>query len=121
MVQNLGPVIIKEARDGPEYLFISFDIDVIDPAFTPGNGTPEPGGLLIREALSITRRLCAESNVVGFELVELNPLVDPPKHLTTNNANRVVRECLTGMAMRKKGLTHKNYLSPLTKGHGQKP
>ncbi len=113
--------VIKEAQDGPEYLFISFDIDVIDPAFTPGTGTPEPGGLLIREALAISRRLCAESNVVGFELVELNPLADPSKYLTANNANRVVRECLTGMAMRKKGLTEKNYLSPLTKSHGQKP
>ena len=34
---------IKEANDGPEYLFISFDVDVIDPAFMPGTGTPEPG------------------------------------------------------------------------------
>ena len=112
--------VIKEANEGPEFLFISFDIDVIDPAFTPGTGTPEPGGLLIREALSISRRLCAESNVVGFELVELNPLADPSKYLTANNANRVVRECLTGLAMRKKGITEKGYLSPLTKSHGQK-
>ena len=37
--------VIKEARDGPEYLFISFDIDTIDPGFAPGTGTPEPGGL----------------------------------------------------------------------------
>jgi agmatinase len=111
--------VIAEAQDGPKYMFISFDIDVVDPAFVPGTGTPEPGGLLIREALEITRRLCAESNVVGFELVELNPLADPSKHLSTNNANRIVRECLTGMAMRKKGLTQKHYLSPLTKEHGQ--
>ena len=111
--------VIQEAKDGPEYVFISFDIDVIDPAFTPGTGTPEPGGLLIREALQITRRLCAESNVIGFELVEFNPLADPSKHLTANNANRIVRECLTGIAMRKKGLTQDNYLSPLTKSHGQ--
>ena len=64
------------------------------------------------------RRLCAESNVVGFELVELNPLVDPT-YVSAMNANRVVRECLTGMAMRKKGLTGKHYLSPLTTDHGQ--
>ena len=66
--------IIKEANDGPEYLFISFDIDVLDPAFVPGTGTPEPGGLTPREAFPLVRRLCAESNVVGFELVELNPV-----------------------------------------------
>jgi agmatinase len=110
--------VIEEANDGPEYLFISFDIDVIDPAFVPGTGTPEPGGLLPREAFPIVRRLCAESNVVGFELVELNPLVDPT-YVSAMNANRVVRECLTGLAMRKKGLTGKHYLSPLTVEHNR--
>lgn len=110
--------IIKEANDGPEYLFISFDIDVLDPAFVPGTGTPEPGGLTPREAFPIVRRLCAESNVVGFELVELNPLIDPT-YVSAMNANRIVRECLTGLAMRKMGLTDKHYLSPLTTDHGQ--
>lgn len=110
---------IKEANDGPKYLFISFDIDVIDPAFVPGTGTPEPGGLTMREANMIVRRLAAESNVVGFELVELNPLVDPT-YVSALNANRIIREALTGMAMRKMGLTEKHYLSPLTKQHGRK-
>ena len=110
--------IIKEANDGPKYLFISFDIDVMDPAFVPGTGTPEPGGLTPREAFPIVRRLCAESNVVGFELVELNPLIDPT-YVSAMNANRIVRECLTGIAMRKMGLTGKHYLSPLTEHHGQ--
>jgi agmatinase len=64
------------------------------------------------------RRLCAESNVVGFELVELNPLVDPT-YVSAMNANRIVREALTGMAMRKLGLTGKHYLSPLSTDHGQ--
>jgi agmatinase len=66
---------------------------------------------------------CAESNIVGFvgfELVELNPLADPSYYLTANNANHVVRECLAGRAMRKKRLTERNYLGPLTKSHGQK-
>lgn len=111
--------VIREAQDGPEYLFISFDIDTLDPAFVPGTGTPEPGGLTPREAFPIVRRLCAESNVVGFELVELNPLIDPT-YVSAMNANRLVRECLTGVAMRKKGLTQPHYLSPLTKEHGQK-
>ena len=62
--------VIKEAKDGPEYLFVSFDIDTLDPSYVPGTGTPEPGGLTPREAFPIVRRLCAESNVVGFELVE---------------------------------------------------
>ena len=66
----------------------------------------------------IVRRLAAESNVVGFELVELNPLVDPT-YVWALNANRLVREALTGMAIRKMGLTQKHYLSPLTKDDGR--
>ncbi len=104
---------IREAKDGPEYLFISFDIDVIDPAFMPGTGTPEPGGLTPREAFPIVRRLCAESNVVGFELVEFIPYRDPG-YVTALNCNRILREAMVGIAMRKKGLTEKHYLSPLT-------
>lgn len=110
--------VIREAQEGPEYLFISFDIDTLDPAFVPGTGTPEPGGLTPREAFPIVRRLCAESNVIGFELVELSPHMDPT-YVSALNANRIVRACLTGMAMRKLGLTDPNYLSPLTKTHGQ--
>jgi agmatinase len=94
--------VIKEAKDGPEYLFISFDIDALDPSFVPGTGTPEPGGLTPREAFPIVRRLCAESNVVGFELVELSPMLDPT-YVSALVANRIVRECMTGLAMRKKG------------------
>ena len=116
-----GPVmedIIQEAKDGPEYLFISFDIDVLDPAYMPGTGTPEPGGLTPREVFPLVRRLCAESNVVGFDLVELLPYRDPG-YTTVLNANRIVRECLTGLAMRKKGIADEHYLSPLTVDDGR--
>lgn len=108
--------VIKEAKNGPEYMFISFDIDTLDPAFVPGTGTPEPGGLTPREAFPIVRRLCAESNVVGFELVELSPMLDPT-YVSAMNANRIIKECMTGIAMRKKGLTEPHYLSPLTEHH----
>jgi agmatinase len=112
--------VIREANEGPEYLYISFDIDVLDPAFVPGTGTPEPGGLTPREVFPIVRRLCAESNVIGFELVELSPIMDPT-YVSALNANRIIKEALTGMAMRKLGLTEPHYLSPLTKSHGQPP
>ena len=64
------------------------------------------------------RLLVADLQHYGFELVELNPLVDPT-YVSAMNANRIVRECLTGLAMRKLGLTEPGYLSPLTRGHGQ--
>jgi len=105
--------IIREANDGPEYIFVSFDIDVMDPAYTPGTGTPEPSGLTARETFPLIRRLCAESNVVGFELVELLPY-RAGGYETVLNSERIVRECLVGIAMRKKGLSDKAYLAPLT-------
>ena len=105
--------IIREANDGPEYLFISFDIDVMDPAYMPATGTPEPNGLTPRETFPLIRRLCAESNVVGFELVELLPY-RAPGYETVLNSERIVRECLVGIAMRKKGIAEKHFLSPNT-------
>lgn len=109
--------VIREAKEGPEYLYISFDIDSLDPAYTPGTGTPEPGGLTTREAFPIVRRLCAEVDVVGFELVELLPYRDPG-YTTVLNSNRIVRECLVGLALRKKGIKQEHYLDPITSGGG---
>lgn len=110
--------VIKEANDGPKYVFVSFDIDTIDPAYVPGTGTPEPGGLTPREAFPILRRLCAESNVVGFDPVEYAPDRDPG-YVSGLVANRILRECLTGIAMRKKGITEKHSLNPLTVDDGR--
>ena len=106
--------VLDEANDGPEYLHISFDIDVMDPAYTSGTGTPVPGGLTPREVFYIVRGLCSENNLVGFDLVELNPLVDPG-YTTALNAKQVVDECMTGVALRKLGLGNRDYLSPLTR------
>jgi len=61
----------------------------------------------------LIRRLCAENNLVGFDLVEYNPLADP-SYTTALNANRLIQECLTGIAMRKTGIDEKDFLSPLT-------
>ena len=109
--------VIKEARES-EYIFISWDVDVMDPAFVIGTGTPEPGGLLPRQAHRIMRRLCAESNVIGVDIVELAHERDQT-YLSTMNVNRVIRECLTGIALRKKGIDEADYLSPLTTDDGR--
>lgn len=103
--------ILKEVRDIGKPLFVSFDIDVIDPAFMPGTSTPEPGGMYMREAMPLMRRLCAENNVVGVEIVELRPDSDPG-YTTMLNSKAILRQCLNGLAMRKKGLTEPGYLHP---------
>jgi agmatinase len=106
---------VSEALDGPEFLYISFDIDVLDPAYAPGTGTPEPGGFTTREVFPVIRRLCHEARVVGFEVVEVAPASDPT-YVTALNANRVILEALTGLAMRKLGLPGPHYLAPFTSG-----
>lgn len=108
--------IVAEASEEGRRIHISFDIDVIDPAFTVATGTPVPGGLDMREAISIVRRLCAESNVVGFDLVELHPALDPTYKTTLNSAH-IVKACLTGLAMNKEGKSAEHYLSPLSSEH----
>jgi agmatinase len=108
--------VVAEASEDGRKLHISFDIDVIDPAFTPATGTPVPGGLNMREAISIVRRLCAEANVVGFDLVELHPALDPTYKTTLNSAH-IIKACLTGIAMNREGLTATHYLSPLSSEH----
>jgi agmatinase len=106
---------LSEALDGPRHLYLSFDIDVLDPAYAPGTGTPEPGGLTTREVFPIVRRLCHEAHVVGLEVVEVAPAHDPT-YVTALNANRVILEALTGLAMRKRGLPGPHYLDPGTSG-----
>ena len=108
--------VVAEASEDGRKLHISFDIDVLDPAFTPATGTPVPGGINMREAITIVRRLCAESNVVSFDLVELHPALDPT-YKTTLNSAYIIKACLTGLAMNKEGMTEEHYLSPLSSEH----
>jgi agmatinase len=85
---------------GFDHLFLSFDIDVCDPAFAPGTGTPEPGGITAREALRAVRRLAWEVGLAGMEVVEVCPPYDP-SDITALLANRLVLEALSGLALRK--------------------
>lgn len=108
---------LAEVRDGPEYIFISVDTDVLDPAWAPGMGTPEPGGMSLRELFPMLRALGVQNKVVGIDLVEVNPLVDPT-YRTKLVAVRILRELLTGVAMRKKGIEDPMYLDPQWIDHG---
>ena len=63
-----------DGLDGPVY--ISVDVDGLDPAFAPGTGTPVPGGLTTRELKSVLRRLRGKQ-VVGGDIVEISPGFDP--------------------------------------------
>jgi agmatinase len=66
---------LEVAWKGAKAVWLSFDIDSVDPAFAPGTGTPEPGGLTSREALRMLR-LAAREGLVGLEVVEVSPPYD---------------------------------------------
>lgn len=108
---------LAEATDGVDYIFVSIDTDVLDPAWAPGMGTPEPGGMNLRELFPMLRALGVANKIVGVELVELNPIVDPT-YRSKLVAVRMLREVLTGIAMRKKGITDPYYVDPLWKDSG---
>jgi agmatinase len=93
--------IVEQTADA-EHLFLSVDVDVLDPAFAPGTGTPEPGGMTTRELLAAVRRLARERSVVGIEVVEVSPPYDQ-SGITAMAAHRVVLETLSAVALRRSG------------------
>ena len=91
------------ATDDCDGVFLSIDVDVVDPGMAPGTGTPEPGGLTSRQLLDAVRRCGIELPVVGADIVELAPPFDGPGEITAMLANRLVLEVLSGIAYRRFG------------------
>ncbi|MFI5282445.1 MAG: agmatinase [Candidatus Dormibacterales bacterium] len=90
------------ALDDCDGVFLSVDLDVVDPGMAPGTGTPEPGGLTGRQLLDAVRRIAIELPVVGADVVEVAPAYDTAD-ITAFLANRVVLELLSGIAFRRRG------------------
>ncbi len=90
---------IEVVGDGP--VFISVDIDVLDPAFAPGTGTPEPGGMTSTDLLNACRKIAAQVDLVGADLVEIIPTGVGSADITALAGDRIVRELLTGVAIRR--------------------
>jgi agmatinase len=93
-----GIVERMAARVGDRPVYVSVDIDVLDPAFAPGTGTPEAGGMTSRELLAVLRGL-ADLNVVGADLVEVAPAYDHAQ-ITGIAAAHVAYEIVSAMARR---------------------
>jgi agmatinase len=92
---------IEAVGEGPVYLTV--DVDVLDPAFIPGTGTPEPGGMTATDLLLGVRTVAAELDLVGVDVVEVIPTAVGSADFASLIADRVVREALTGVAMRRRG------------------
>jgi len=91
---------IAEALDGPDAVYISVDIDVLDPGSAPGTGTPEPGGFLPRELLRAVRRIAGAVEIAGMDIVEVSPPYDHAE-VTAMAANRVALECISALAAKR--------------------
>jgi agmatinase len=103
--RGIGAVVdeaIAFAAERAPRTYLTVDIDVLDPAFAPGTGTPEPGGLTTRELLRSVRRIAAALDLAAADLVEVSPPYDPAG-TTAWAGHRVVLEILSGMALRRSG------------------
>jgi len=91
---------IINALRGIETVYLSLDIDVLDPAFAPGTGTPEGGGLTTREAIEIVRAALAELPVKAMDIVEVAPPLDH-SNITSLSALKIIYEVFAGLVSKR--------------------
>ncbi len=91
---------LESVGEGP--VFLTVDVDVLDPAFAPGTGTPEPGGMTPGELLPAVRHIAESLELAGVDVVEVIPTAPGSADITALVADRIVREALTGIALRKR-------------------
>jgi agmatinase len=94
---------VRIAGDGP--VFLTVDVDVLDPAFAPGTGTPEPGGMTSVELLKAVREVASRLDLVGADVVEVIPTAVASADVTALVADRIVRQILNGIALRRRRTT----------------
>ena len=92
-VDRAMDIALEIAWKDADAVYLSFDIDVFDPGYAPGTGTPEPGGMTPREGLKAVRRAAAEG-LVGMDLVEISPPYDHAD-ITSLLGARVVMDTLS--------------------------
>jgi len=102
---------VQRATDGTDAVWVSFDVDVMEPAYCPGTGEPEPGGLVPREAIYMVREVVKALDPAnfGFDIVEVSPAYDASDTnsynggITSGFANRLIIEVLGSMALAAQG------------------
>ena len=90
--------VIADTEEDGRPVYLSVDVDALDPAFAPGTGTPEPGGLTTRELLRAIRRIATAVPIAGMEVVEVAPPYDHAD-ITALAAHRCVLEALSAIAV----------------------
>lgn len=87
-VTDYGTAWVLNQIPESDNLYVTIDIDVLDPSIAPGTGTPEPGGLTYNQLKDILTNLKDKGDILGFDVVEVNPLFDPSE-LTSLTAARL--------------------------------
>ena len=111
---------VQRATDGTDAVWLSFDVDAMDPAYAPGTGEPEPGGLIPREAIYMVREIvkALDPENFGFDVVEVSPAYDTSDTnsynggVTSGFANRLIIEVMGSMALAEKGLDEGSPIKP---------
>ncbi len=85
-------------NSGIKYLYISIDIDALDPSIAPGTGFAMPGGLSYRELWQILKKITENFKVIGFDLVEVAPNLDLENKMTCNLAAKLIIELISFIA-----------------------
>ena len=101
-IRGVVALALDAVGKGPAFLTV--DVDVLDPAFAPGTGTPEPGGMTPLDLLWACRTVAEHTNLVGADVVEVIPTAVGSADVTALVADRIVREILTGLAVRRRAV-----------------
>ncbi len=110
--------VLREVGRGPESFFVSVDVSVLDPSDMVAAGRMVPQGLRVAEVTRAIRTVCANKQIVGFEITDLAPMLDYSR-LSVSHANAILNACLNGVAVGRAGLDA-DYIHPLVLDHGQR-
>ena len=103
--------VIAAARERADAVYLSIDIDVLDPAFAPATGTPAPGGFAPIDLLRMVRQIVLETNVIAMDVTEVSPPYDHAD-VTVNNAHGLIWEALAALAWKKRDAARAGEVTP---------
>lgn len=115
---NVLERVLREADRGPDALFVSVDVSVVDPAAMVAAGRIVPNGLRVEQVTDAVRHVCASKDIVGFEITDLAPMLDVSR-ASVLHANAILNACLVGLAVRRAGLAP-DYVHPLVLDDGRR-
>ena len=93
-------------------IYISIDVDVMDPSVVPGTSNPETGGFTSLQMMKLLRGLMLQNEVIMVDWSEYSPLLDDRRRNTANTISRLQRHMFAALAARKEGITDPNYVHP---------